>query len=164
MERGHRIRNGAALAGYFAGSFGAAWLGAWATGQGMESWYGTLAKPAWTPPDWMFPVVWTSLYSLMALSAWLVWLKRRSVPVKAALRVFWIQLWFNAFWSYWFFYCQRVDLAFFWIGILWMLILAMIFFFWRVRPLAALMNVPYVLWVSYAVALNLEIWRVNAQA
>lgn len=123
-------------------------------------WYQSLAKPAWTPPGWLFGPVWLALYLLMALAAWKVWIAVRGID--AALLVYLAQLLLNALWSWLFFGLQRIDLALADIVGLWLLIVATIVLFQRRDRLAAVLLWPYLAWVTYAAALNFEIWRLNA--
>jgi translocator protein len=136
-------------------------LGALATATSVKTWYLTLAKPSWTPPGYLFGPVWTVLYLMMAVAAWLVWLKRSLRPVRLPLLVFFSQLLINAAWSGIFFGLRRPDLGFYWIGFLWVWIVATLFLFLTVRPLAAILLVPYLGWVTFAQALNFEIYRLN---
>jgi benzodiazapine receptor len=124
-------------------------------------WYDQLQKPPWTPPDWLFGPVWTVLYALMAIAAWLVWKERRAVQRPVALGLFGVQLALNVVWSWLFFGLQRPDLALLDIGLLWLAILGTILAFRTVRPVAAWLLVPYLVWVSFAALLNFEIWRLN---
>lgn len=124
-------------------------------------WYAALAKPAWTPPSWIFPPVWTLLYALMGISAWLVWRRVGFSGAAPALSLFVTQLVLNALWSYLFFGIHRPDLAFFEIVVLWAAILATLILFWRVTAVAGLLLLPYLLWVGFAVALNFALWRLN---
>jgi translocator protein len=137
----------------------AAWFGSqFAPG----AWYQALEKPAWTPPSWLFGPVWTVLYAMMGVAAWLVWRERGFSGAPTALGLFLLQLVLNAAWSWLFFGLQRPDLAAAEILILWAAIAATIVASWRVRPLAGWLLVPYLLWVSFAAALNVAIWRLNA--
>lgn len=137
-------------------------LGGLATSTSVDTWYVTLQKPAWTPPGPVFGPVWTVLYLMMAVAAWLVWKERSRRPVRIPLAVFICHLPVNAAWSWLFFGCQRPDLAFFWIGFLWVWIAVTIFLFLTVRPWAAGLLVPYLLWVTFAQVLNFEIYRLNS--
>lgn len=123
-------------------------------------WYAALAKPTWTPPGWLFGPVWTVLYVTIAISAWLAWIKQpRFGP---ALALWFVQLALNGIWSWLFFGLERPGLAAIDIVVLLAAIVATALAFVRVSRPAALMLVPYVLWVSFATALNLAIWRLNA--
>jgi tryptophan-rich sensory protein len=107
--------------------------------------------------------VWTFLYILMALAAWLVWRVDGFRPARTALTLFLLQLALNALWSWLFFGWHRGALAFGDILLLWVLIAATLVAFWRTRPLAGALLVPYLLWVSFAAALNYSVWRLNPQ-
>ena len=123
-------------------------------------WYAELVKPAWTPPNWIFGPVWTVLYVLIALSAWLVWRARPRFGLPLAL--WFAQLGLNGIWSWLFFGLERPGLAAIDIVVLLGAILATAYAFAHVSRLAALALLPYVLWVGYATALNVTIWRLNA--
>lgn len=125
------------------------------------SFYAQLARPAWAPPAGVFGPVWTTLYVLMGISAWLVWKERRSRPVRAALTLYFVQLIVNALWSWLFFAWRQGALAFVEVVVLLALIAATLAAFWRVRPLAGALLVPNVLWVSFATALTWTVWKAN---
>ena len=123
--------------------------------------YGELAQPSWAPPAWLFGPVWTALFTLMGIAAWLVW---RAAPLEATrwtLGLFVVQLVFNALWSWLFFAWNFGGWAFAELLLLWALIAATIGAFWRFSRLAALLLVPYLGWVSFAGALNFWLWRAN---
>jgi tryptophan-rich sensory protein len=124
-------------------------------------WYETLEKPSWTPPNWSFGVVWTVLYIMIAVAGWLVW---RQAGASAAIVAWGAQLVLNAAWSWLFFGRRRMDLAMVDVVALWLSIAAFILFAWPVSPWAALLFVPYLVWVSIAAALNRTVWRMNPQA
>lgn len=124
-------------------------------------WYAALAKPRWTPPSWVFGPVWTLLYVLMGVAAWLVWDRHRNAA-RVALNLFVLQLIVNAAWSWLFFGLRSPALAFAGIVLLWALILATVIAFRRLRPPAAALLLPYLAWVTFAAALNFAIWRLNA--
>ncbi|HOP27388.1 MAG TPA: tryptophan-rich sensory protein [Candidatus Sabulitectum sp.] len=121
-------------------------------------WYQGLEKPSWNPPSWVFGPVWTLLYILMGIAVWLVWKER---GFSAGVYLFIAQLVLNAVWSWLFFGLNRPDLAFYEILVLWVLILATMIVFWRVRPAAGALFVPYILWVSFASVLNHTLWKLN---
>jgi translocator protein len=123
-------------------------------------WYASLEKPSWNPPSWVFGPVWTTLYILMGVAAWLVWDRYRGAAT-LALAVFVVQLIFNALWSYLFFGLQSPALAFAGIVILWVLIVATIVLFWRARTVAGVLLLPYLAWVSFAAVLNFTLWQLN---
>jgi benzodiazapine receptor len=125
--------------------------------------YTELARPDWAPPPAVFGPVWTVLYALMGIAAWLVWRVGGFRAARSALTLFLVQLAFNALWSWLFFAWQRGALAFADILLLWALIVATLIAFWRIRALAGAFLVPYLLWVSFAAALNYSVWRLNPQ-
>lgn len=114
------------------------------------------------PPE-AFGPVWTILYVLMGLAAWLVWREGGFRAAKPALTLFLVQLALNALWTWIFFAWQRGGLAFAEILLLWALIVATLISFWRIRPLAGALLVPYLLWVTFAAALTWSVWRLNPQ-
>jgi benzodiazapine receptor len=124
-------------------------------------WYASLAKPTWTPPDAVFAPVWTALYVLMGIAAWMTWREAGFSGAAAPLVLFIVQLGLNALWSYLFFGAHRPMLAFFEIVVLWIVILLTLVGFWKVKPLAGALLVPYLCWVAFASALNLRLWRLN---
>ncbi len=142
--------------------FGAGLAGSVFTARSVGEWYVTLAKPAWTPPSSVFGPVWSLLYLLMAVAAWLVWRRGGVAAHPVALTLFACQLALNAGWSFLFFGLRLPGAAFVEIVVLWALILATLVAFWRAAPVAGLLLVPYLLWVSFASALNLAIWRLNS--
>jgi tryptophan-rich sensory protein len=153
-----RTRYGLALAGWLALTFlAAAFGGFFAPGQ----WYASLAKPAWNPPAWIFGPVWTVLYAMMAVAAWLVWKRAGFGRQPLALSLFLAQLLLNALWSPLFFGLRNPGLAFADILLLWLALLATVVVFWRTRRVAGALLMPYLAWVTFAAALNLAIWRLN---
>lgn len=143
-------------------SFAASFVGAIASIQ-AKSFYGLLSQPAWAPPPWLFGPVWTLLFAMMAVAAWLVWRHGGIQANRSALGLFLIQLAFNALWSWLFFAWQLGAWAFADIILLWVLITATLVSFWRVSKLAGALLIPYLLWVSFAGALNFELWQLNPQ-
>jgi tryptophan-rich sensory protein len=143
-------------------SYAASAVGAIASIQ-AQSFYGQLVQPAWAPPPAVFGPVWTLLYTLMAIAAWLVWRNGGFRNHRLALSLFLVQLAFNALWSWLFFAWHLGALAFADILLLWILIVATLLSFWRKRPLAGALLVPYLLWVSFAAALNYSLWQLNPQ-
>ena len=129
---------------------------------GVGSWYTTIQKPSWNPPNWVFGPVWTALYVLMGIALYQVWRSETAAPVKnLALVLFVAQLVLNFFWSFIFFNLHQPGWAFAEIVALWLLIIATIFAFARVNNTAAWLLVPYVSWVSFAGVLNYAIWSLN---
>lgn len=128
----------------------------------IDTWYQALNKPPFNPPDWIFAPVWTTLYILIGVSAFLVWRKGLNQPyVKTALAFFIVQLGLNAFWSYVFFGIQNPLAAFFEIIALWVVISVTIFYFYKVYAVAAYLLIPYILWITFAAVLNYSIFRMN---
>ncbi len=153
------------IAGLFAWlivSFIAAAIGGAASIQ-AGPFYIQLVRPDWAPPPTIFGPVWTVLYALMGVAAWLVWRVGGFRAAKSALALFLVQLALNALWSWLFFGWRRGAFAFADILLLWVLIAATLISFWRCRPLAGALLVPYFLWVSFASALNHSVWRLNPQ-
>jgi len=135
-------------------------LGSIPTAKSVRTWYLTLRKPKGTPPSWVFGPVWTMLYVLMAVSAWLVW-RDYGWGARAALTIFFAQLALNLAWSGIFFGARRPGAALAEIVLLWLAIAFNIFVFSRLTPWAGYLLVPYLLWVTYAMYLNFAIWRLN---
>jgi benzodiazapine receptor len=138
-------------------------IGSVFTSPAIPSWYVTLSKPSFTPPNWVFAPVWTSLYLLMGISAFLVWRRGIDNPqVNLALRFFIIQLVLNSFWSVLFFGLRSPLLGFVEIILLWFFILLTIINFFKVLNTAGILLLPYILWVSFAAVLNFSLWRLNS--
>jgi tryptophan-rich sensory protein len=150
------------LVGWLFVSFVAAAIGGAASIQ-AGPFYTQLARPDWAPPSFLFGPVWTVLYALMGIAAWLVWRVGGFRAAKSALTLFLVQLALNALWSWLFFGWHRGALAFADILVLWTLIVATSVAFWRIKPLAGVLLVPYLLWVSFASALNYAVWQLNPQ-
>lgn len=131
-----------------------------ATGPG--EWYAQLAKPSWNPPGWVFGPVWTTLYAMMAVSAWMVWRRGGWRRQRLPLGLFLSQLALNALWTPLFFGLHRPDLALVAIVALWIGIVVTIVAFARVRRGAAALLGPYLAWVSFASFLNFTLWRLNS--
>jgi benzodiazapine receptor len=142
-------------------TFVAAGLGNWATMSSVGDWYRQLARPAWTPPDWVFAPVWTALYLMMAVAAWLVWRQAGFAAAKWPLALYLIQLALNTLWSVLFFGLQNPAWAAVEIVVLWLAILATLDAFWRRSVAAGLLLVPYAAWVAFAAALCFEFARLN---
>lgn len=125
------------------------------------SFYAQLARPDWAPPPEIFGPVWSVLYALMGLAAWLVWRVDGWRRARVPLVLFCVQLVLNALWSWLFFGWHLGAAAFADIIVLWVLVAATLVAFWRVRPLAGGLLVPYLLWVGFAAALNWSVWHLN---
>ena len=128
---------------------------------GMELYEATITKPALTPPGWVFSVVWTILYVLMGISAVRVWLIKDSVARSSGLNLYVAQLIVNFFWSLIFFNAQAFGFAVIWLLLLWVLVFLMIRQFYKVDRLAALLQIPYLIWLTFAAYLNIGVWILN---
>ena len=137
-------------------------VGALATRNARE-FYAGLTTPSWAPPGWLFGPVWTALYLMMGVAAWLVWRQAGWAGATVALSLFLAQLACNALWSWLFFAWRRGNLAFGDIVLLIALIVATALAFARVRPLAALLLLPYLAWVTFATAPTWALWRANSE-
>jgi benzodiazapine receptor len=167
MQTRHRpppltdLRCIAVLALSFAACFGISALGGAMTAGPVKTWYPTLLKPALTPPDIAFPIVWTALYALMAIAAWRVWRQLGLRRALGPLALFGVQLLLNLGWSWLFFGQQEIGWALAEICLLWLAIAACMAAFAQHDRLAALLLVPYLLWVSFAAYLTFAIWQLN---
>jgi translocator protein len=141
--------------------FGAAALGSLFTVPSIPSWYASLKKPAWTPPSWLFGPVWAILFAMMALAAWLVWIRAGIAGAPAALAVFAVQLFFNVAWSWLFFARRDPGAALVDIALLCLSVGLTALLFARVELLAAYLLLPYLAWVLFAALLNACIWQLN---
>jgi tryptophan-rich sensory protein len=131
------------------------------TVQGVKDWYLTLAKPNFTPPNYLFGPVWTFLYAFMGVAFFRILEKGKSVQKIKAIRIYLWQLFFNFCWSFLFFSQHQIGLAFIDILILWVLILIMIIRFKKLDAFAGYSQIPYLLWVSFATALTAAIYILN---
>lgn len=131
-------------------------------GGGDSEWYKKLNKPSWTPPNWVFPVVWTTLYVLMGVASFLVFQEGGFYYQAFPLGAYVVQLIFNFGWTPIFFGLHRPDVAFVWIVLLWLAVATNIYFFFGVSQLAAYLLIPLIVWVTVASVLNLYIWRNNS--
>jgi benzodiazapine receptor len=158
------LREWIVLAGFLALCLAVAGLGAFFTGSSVGTWYLTLRKPSWTPPNWVFAPVWTVLYCMIAISGWMVWrssgLRSRAVP----LVLFAVQLLLNLVWSYLFFGLRSPMLGALDITVLWLTIAAFAVVTWNLARPASLLFIPYLAWVTYAGALNWAVWLMNSPA
>ena len=133
------------------------------TAAGMNGWYETLRKPSFNPPDYLFGPVWTLLYILMGVALYLILQSPQSNYRTFAIGIFSFQLFLNFCWSFLFFYFHRPDIALIEIILLWLTILIMIFQFYNISPIASFLQIPYLLWVSFATVLNAALWYLNLQ-
>lgn len=159
MQSAFRRNQWLVLAGFILLCLAVGSIGGFATQDSIDSWYRTLAKPWWNPPDWVFAPVWTLLYIMMGIAAWLVW--KTGDRLGPALALFGLQLVFNLLWSLIFFGLRSPGLALIEVVFLWgSVLLTMLAFFGRQR-VAGWLFVPYLAWVSFAAILNFAIWRLN---
>jgi tryptophan-rich sensory protein len=160
--RPSRARQTACLLGILATCFTAAGSGAALTSTSVGNWYLTLAKPSWTPPEWLFGPVWTTLFFLMGTAAWFVWRQGGWSASRLPLFLFAVQLVLNVCWSAIFFVLLSPGWAFGEIVFLWFAIVATTVSFWGRSAAAALLMLPYLAWVTFAAVLNFAIWRMNS--
>jgi len=141
----------------------AGFIGAVFTSSAIPTWYDSLKKPPFSPPNWIFGPVWTILYTLMGISAYFVW--RQGIndsQVKTALIIFGVQLFLNALWSPIFFGFRALFAGLIVIIIMWIAILLTILAFLKISTVAAVLLIPYILWVSFATILNFSLWILNS--
>ena len=150
-----------ALGGFIAVCFAVAAIGGAVTATSVGTWYQTIEKPFFTPPDWVFAPVWNALYMMMALSAFLVWRQSDGEQRRTALTFFAVQLMLNLFWSFIFFGAQAIGAAFIEIIALLIAISATTVHFWSIDRRAGLLFLPYLAWSGYATVLNGAIWWLN---
>jgi len=137
-------------------------LGGWATALSVKTWYPTLNKPSFNPPNWLFALVWTTLYILIGIAAYLIWVKRdRIVHFPRVAAIYLIQLGLNLGWSFIFFYFHEIGYALMEIIILLILIIVNAVLFYKIDKWAGLIFVPYILWVSFASFLTYSIYILN---
>lgn len=136
-------------------------LSGWLTRDGAKAYSQSIIQPPLSPPAMVFPIVWGILFALMGIGAARIYLAPPSRERTNSLRIFLLQLAFNFFWSILFFNLQAFGVALVWLLILWGLILWMIVSFRKVDPLAAWMQIPYLLWVTFAAYLNYGVWILN---
>lgn len=127
-------------------------------------WYEALDKPSWRPPNWVFPVVWTVLYGMIAVSGWLVWTTAEGSDATIPMIAWVVQIVFNALWSPVFFGLRRPDLGMIVLVALWISVAVTIVVFWPISSLAAGLLLPYIVWVSIAGALNWSVMKRNPRA
>jgi benzodiazapine receptor len=141
----------------------AGFVGSLFTTPSIPTWYASLAKPSFTPPNWVFSPVWISLFVLMGISLFLLWEKTLHYPgVRTAMLWFAVQLGLNMLWSILFFGLKSPFLALIGIIVLWIAIFLTILKSFRVSKLAGMLLIPYLIWVSFAAGLNYSIWTLNA--
>ncbi|MET4083784.1 benzodiazapine receptor [Pedobacter sp. UYP30] len=137
-------------------------LGAWATANGVKTWYSTLNKPSFNPPNWLFGPVWTTLYILIGIAAYLVWQRRKSIAhFPRTIAIYLIQLILNLAWSFIFFYMHEIGFALAEIIALLLVILFNAFYFHRIYKWAGFLFIPYIVWVAFASFLTYSIFMLN---
>jgi translocator protein len=160
MTKDKNTLSWAVLIGFVAAAFAAGAIGSWATFPAVRDWFPALAKPSWNPPGWLFGPVWTTLYVLMGVAMWRAW-RTRAPAVPALVRGYFASLGLNALWSVLFFGLKQPAWALVDIILLWSLLAWLQAGLWRTDRLAAMLWLPYVLWVGFATALNAAIVRLN---
>lgn len=156
-----RSNNYLALGAFALLSFLVSAIGGAVTATSVDSWYQGLNKPFFNPPDWLFPLAWTTLFAAMSVAAWWVWRHGPSAAVSRALKLYGLQLVLNVMWTALFFGLRAPAPAFFQIIVLWLAIAATIKAFADVDSWAAWLMLPYLAWVSFAGLLNAAIWQLN---
>ncbi len=136
-------------------------LSGWLSREGTELYSNVIEQPPLSPPAIVFPIVWTILYALMGIGVARIYSSSFSKERSESLLIFFVQLAFNFFWSIIFFNLQAFGFAFFWLVALWVLIVLMIVSFYRVDKLAAVLQIPYLIWVTFAGYLNFGVWMLN---
>lgn len=137
-------------------------LGAFFTASSVKTWYVTLAKPSFNPPNQIFAPVWTSLYILMGISAYLVWQRRHLIQkFPRTVAIYLIQLVLNLMWSFIFFYAHQIGVALFEIIALLLVVIINAIVFYKIHKIAGLLFIPYILWVSFATVLTYNIFILN---
>ena len=155
------VRSGMALAGFLALCLFVSALGGWVTSTSVGSWYQTLDKPSFNPPDWLFAPVWTALYIMIAFAGWRIWRKAGFDRARAAFIAYFTQLGLNLLWSFLFFGAQNAALALGEILLLLAAIIVTALLFARIDKIAAFLFVPYATWVAFATLLNASIVVLN---
>ena len=131
------------------------------TADAVPEWYETLNRPSFNPPNWIFAPVWTTLYILLGISLFLIWKQHSSKERNLAILIFLLQLILNFSWSFIFFYFNMIGLALIEIILLWINIIIMLVLFYKIKPIAAYINIPYLLWVAFAILLNASYYFLN---
>lgn len=136
-------------------------IGSLFTSSSIPTWYATLNKPSFNPPNWIFAPVWISLYVMMGISFYLIWRKSGIPNFGFLMSVFIFQLVLNAFWSIIFFGLKSPGFAFLEIIFLWLAILMCVIYFFKVSKISSFLLIPYLLWVGFASVLNYFLWQLN---
>ena len=161
MNDSNRRRDTVAFMLFLALCLAVSALGAAATATSVGTWYRTLAKPPFNPPDWIFAPVWTVLFFMMALAAWLVWRCGGLRQARSELTLFAVQLALNLAWSVMFFGMRAIGAALIEIVVLLLAIVGTTLLFWRRDRVAGMLFLPYTAWVAFAAVLNAALWRLN---
>ncbi len=156
-----RHRDIAGLLAFLVICLGISVAGGAATASSVGTWYQTLQKPFFNPPNWLFAPVWTALYIMMAIAGWRVWRAHGLRGARAAMALFAVQLALNLAWSFLFFGYRMIGAALIEIVLLLMAILVTTVLFWKRDRLAGMLFVPYAGWVAFATILNFALWRLN---
>lgn len=131
------------------------------TAEAVPEWYETLNRPPFNPPNWLFGPVWTTLYILLGISLFLIWKQSASKERNLAIFVFLLQQALNFGWSFIFFYFNMIGFALIEIILLWISIIIMLILFYKIKPMAAYINIPYLIWVTFATILNASYYLLN---
>lgn len=156
-----RRRSLYAFTGFLALCLAISAVGGWVTAQSVGTWFRTLEKPSFNPPDWVFAPVWTTLYVLIALAGWRVWRLRGLAGAPAAMAAYATQLALNLGWSFLFFGAREIGLAFAEVLLLFAAIAVNMALFRRIDRIAGWLLAPYLAWVGFASLLNFALWRLN---
>jgi tryptophan-rich sensory protein len=159
-HRPSTLRQLLGFAGWFAVTVVAATVGGLAS-VNAKNFYADLVRPDWAPPGWLFGPVWTLLYLMIAVAAFLVWRRAGWAGARLALGLFLLQLVLNAVWTWLFFGWQMGGPSFYELLLLWVSVAATLVLFWRTQRVAGALFIPYLLWVSFAGALNFSVWQMN---
>jgi benzodiazapine receptor len=131
------------------------------TAEAVPEWYETLNRPPFNPPNWLFGPVWTTLYILLGISLFLIWKQSASKERNLAIFVFLLQQALNFGWSFIFFYFNMIGFALIEIILLWISIIVMLVLFYKIKPMTAYINIPYLIWVTFATILNASYYILN---
>lgn len=138
------------------------YLGSWFTLSSVKTWYVTINKPSFNPPDWIFPPVWTGIFILIAIAAYRIWQKKDQIQhFPRTIAVYLIQLILNLLWSFIFFYSRQIGVALFEIVVLLMVVVFNAWVFYKIDKPAGLLFIPYILWLSFATVLTYNIFVLN---
>lgn len=159
--RGYRGADLLGLGAFLALCFAIAAMGGWITASSVSTWYRTLQKPAFNPPDWVFAPVWTVLYVMIALAGWRVWRDAGFARARAGMSAYAVQLALNLAWSFLFFGARMIGIALLDILLLLAMICLNAALFWRIDRLPGYLLAPYAAWVAFASVLNFELWKLN---